>query len=220
MKHGDLDERLRRAVADKAPGVVLIVVGPEGIRARSAVGVADLATQARMAADVAIPWFSMTKLVTATTAMRLAERGHIELDRPIYPLVPALRLVKPDEWAKEITPRHLLQHGSGLANPMPINWIHPANVPAPDLTEFLSRLLRRHPRLRFRPGRESNYSNIGLLVLGSAIANVVGEPFDQVVRKELLDPIGMASTGFTFREGAPAATGYHPRWSPMRLLKS
>jgi hypothetical protein len=63
-----LDERVRAAVGGKVPGVALVVVGAEGVRARSAVGLADLVAQAPMRTDMAIPWFSMTKIATATAA--------------------------------------------------------------------------------------------------------------------------------------------------------
>jgi CubicO group peptidase (beta-lactamase class C family) len=35
------------------------------------------------------PWFSMTKLVTATVTAVLAERGLLDLDAPLRPAPPA-----------------------------------------------------------------------------------------------------------------------------------
>jgi len=136
----------------------------------------------------------MTKIVTATVAVRLAERGVLDLDAPIAGLVPALRRVRPSQWADRVTARHLLSHSAGLPNPIPVRWVHPADQPAPDPGAFLVGLLARNGRLRFEPGARSSYSNLG--------------------------PLGMAATGFTFTPQARprAAVGYHPRLSPMRLL--
>ena len=64
MSQASLDERLRTA-AGKVPGVSLLVVGPEGVRARAAVGFADLEARTPMATDLGVPWFSMTKIATA-----------------------------------------------------------------------------------------------------------------------------------------------------------
>jgi CubicO group peptidase (beta-lactamase class C family) len=214
----DLDARVRDAMGSKVPGVALIVVGPEGVRARSAMGPADLASGAPMRTDLAIPWFSMTKIATATLAMRLVERGVLELDGAVLPLVPSVQVLRPSEWAARITVRHLLQHASGLANPIPVVWIHPVDQPAPDADAFLSGLLRKHAKLRFEPGTRSSYSNVGTLVLGAAISAAVGRPYIDVAREEVLEPVGMSHTGFTFSPDVDAATGYHPRWSPMRLL--
>jgi CubicO group peptidase (beta-lactamase class C family) len=74
---------------------------------------------------------SMTKIVTATVVMRLADRGLLDLDRPVRPLVPELAAMKPRAWAEGITPRHLLSHSAGFANPVPVRWIHPATNPDP-----------------------------------------------------------------------------------------
>ena len=53
-----------------------------------------------------------------------------------------------------------------------------------------------------------------------AIASVAGRPFVEVVRDEILDPLGMRQTGFVYTSemDARAAVGYHPRRGPMRLL--
>ena len=206
------------AVGDGVPGVALVVVGSEGIRASAAVGVADLSRALPMTTDTAMPWFSMTKIATATAAVRLAHRRVLALDEPVLPMVPAMRLLRPADQASRITARHLLQHAGGLANPIPVSWVHPADAPGPDPDTFLQGLLAKHPKLRFEPGSRSSYSNLGTLILGAAMARASGSRFEDVARKEVLDSVGMTHTDFTFVEVVPAATGYHPARSPMRFL--
>ena len=55
---------------------------------------------------------------------------------------------------------------------------------------------------------------------GVAVANVTGDPFPDVARREVLDPLAMYDTGFstTPAMNARAATGYHARRSPTRWL--
>jgi CubicO group peptidase (beta-lactamase class C family) len=213
-----LEERLRSAVGDGVPGVALAIVGPEGVRATAAVGDADLSRATPMTADTAMPWFSMTKIATATAAIRLVGRGTLSLDEPVLPMVPAMRLLKPADRASRITARHLLQHAGGLANPIPVSWVHPADAPGPDPDAFLHGLLVKHPKLRFEPGSRSSYSNLGTLILGAAMARASGSRFEDVARKEVLEPLGMTHTDFTFVGVVPAATGYHPARGPMRFL--
>jgi len=217
MTHSNLDSRLLAAVGNKVPGVALLVVGPEGVLARSAVGVADLIAGTPMRTDFAMPWFSMTKIATGTTAMRLVERGTLALDVPIASLVLGMRSLRPADWAARITIRHLLQHAGGLANPIPVKWIHPADRPGPDPDAFLSGLLAKHAKLRFEPGTRSSYSNLGTLILGAAIARVIERSCEEVVRTEILEPLGMSSTGYKF-PAIESATGYHRKQSPMRLF--
>jgi CubicO group peptidase (beta-lactamase class C family) len=213
-------DRIRAAAGDRVPGIAVLVVGPDGVQAVGGAGLADLAENLPASPQMVCPWFSMTKLVTATTAMRLVERGVLDLDEPTVRHVPSMGRLRPTSRAGSITARHLLTHSAGLANPVPVRWIHPADSPGPDPEGWLDGLLARHPRLRFEPGTRSSYSNLGALMLGSAMANLTGKPFVDLVREEILEPLGMARTGFTYSAemGAQAATGYHPRRSPMRLL--
>ena len=132
----NLSERVR-AVAGTVPGVSLVVVGPEGIRAEANIGYADLSSGTPMSADLAAPWFSMTKIATATVALRLAEARILDLDEPVAPLVPQMSVLRPYNRVGLITPRHLLQHGAGLRNPVPVAWIYPVAEAAPDSDQFL-----------------------------------------------------------------------------------
>lgn len=163
-------------------------------------------------ADTVYLWFSMTKLVTATAVLQLADRGLLDLDRPVANLVPGF----PDsDRGNRVTSRHLLSHSAGLANPIPVGWVRPADGPAEDPDAFTARLLRKHARLRAVPGDRASYSNLGYLVLGEVIQAASGAPYVEYVRAEILEPLGMTSTDFAYRPDMTrrAATGYHPRFS-------
>jgi hypothetical protein len=62
--------------------------------------------------------------------------------------------------------RHLLSHSAGLANPIPVRWVHPVGRPGADPATFVGDLLTRHAKLGFDPGGKARYSNLGFLVLG------------------------------------------------------
>jgi CubicO group peptidase (beta-lactamase class C family) len=166
-----------------------------------------------MTAGELVPWFSVTKLFTATAVVRLAEQGAVALDAPVQSYLPSFRL--DDRSGTSVTLRHLLTHTAGLRNPIPLGWIHSLDEPAPSLDAFATQLLSRHSTLRFEPGHRFAYSNLGYLVLGRVIEAVTGEPFEEHVRKSVLAPLGMTNTGFHFA-GMPA-TGYQKRWSLMGM---
>jgi beta-lactamase family protein len=48
------------------PGIVVLVAGPEGVRAAGGAGLADIAARIPASPGMVCPWFSMTKIVTAT----------------------------------------------------------------------------------------------------------------------------------------------------------
>jgi CubicO group peptidase (beta-lactamase class C family) len=200
-----IEERLR---ANRVPGLAAAVVGPEGVRSTYGFGVTDLERREPVDEHTPFLWFSMTKIATATAAMRLNGLGLLDLDAPVSTYYPPFAMVRQ---RTAVTVRQLLSHSSGLANPVPIRWVRPADTPPPDPAAWIERLLSRHRRLRSEPGTRTRYSNLGYLVLGEVIARVAGEPYEEHLRNALLAPLGMAHTGFSYEvHGAPAATGYQP----------
>jgi CubicO group peptidase (beta-lactamase class C family) len=214
----ELASAVRSLIGTSVPGMAVLIVDEQGIRARTGVGVADLASGTKATTWMSCPWFSMTKLVTVTAALRLSEAGTLDLDEPAHRHVAALKLLSPAIDGARITARHLMSHSAGLANPMPLRWIHPAHLPGPELEEMTERLLREHGRLRFEPGSKASYTNLGTLVLGLAMQRASGIEFTELIRREVLRPLDMLCTGFTVSSESPRATAYHQRVDPMRFL--
>jgi CubicO group peptidase (beta-lactamase class C family) len=206
-----------RVRADRVPGLSIAVVASEGVRWVRGFGVADLVSAAPAGARTPYLWFSMTKIVTATAVTRLAGIGTLDLDAPVTEYFPAFAVVAQ---SRPVTIRHLLSHSSGLANPVPIRWVRPADAPPPDQTAFVKRLLARHRRLKHAPGERAHYSNLGYLVLGEVVATVAGSPFEEHVRAHVLAPLGMAHTGFTYADVGDErpATGYQRLPAPLTPL--
>jgi CubicO group peptidase (beta-lactamase class C family) len=216
---GDVEELevaiRERIEADAVPGVSVAVVREGGLVWSRGFGFADLGTSAPATPRTAYLWFSMTKIVTATAAMRLAEGGDLDLDAPVTDYFPAFSVVSQPV---QVTGRHLLGHSSGLVNPVPIRWVRPAGAPPPDQRAFLGRLLSRHRRLRFVPGERAAYSNLGYLVLGEVISAVAGMSYEEYVREGVLLSLGMPGTGFAYQNldaDDGAATGYQRLWRPL-----
>ena len=194
---------------ERPPGLSVAVVG-SGTVWSEGFGLADIEAADLADADTVYPWFSMTKLVTATAVMQLADRGQLDLESPVASLVPDF----PNrDVGGRVTIRHLLSHSAGLANPIPVGWVRPADAPAEDLDAFTARLLNKHSRLRGTPGQRASYSNLGYLVLGVVIQAASGVSYVDYVRAQVLEPLGMTTTDFIYRpDMAPrAATGYHLR---------
>jgi CubicO group peptidase (beta-lactamase class C family) len=124
-------------------------------------------------------------------------------------------MMRPAETVGAISAWHLLAHSSGLANPMPLRWVHPADPPGPDRARFVEHLLERHRPLRFAPGAEAAYTNLGYLVLGELVAAVSGQTFEDYVHAHVLEALAMADTGFTVSEPSSWATPYQRRFSAL-----
>jgi CubicO group peptidase (beta-lactamase class C family) len=215
-----LADRIRSATNGSPPGIAAAIVRPSRDETAVAVGYADLSREVAATPHMVCPWFSMTKIISATAAMRLVDEGALDLEEPLIRHVPQLGRLRPRAQGEQINAWHLLTHSAGLANPIPIRWIHPPDAPPIDQGSFLDGLLAKHDRLRFETGTKSSYSNLSTLALGVAISNLTGMAFPDLVRRELLDPLEMTATDFSYSSemAARGATGYHPRRSPMRYL--
>jgi len=214
-----VEARIRQLMAGRLPGLSIAVVGTEGIRWLAGLGLADLASRAPATPDTIYLWFSMTKIVTATVVLQLADQGRLALDDPVAHHYPPFASLRPSERAGRATLRHLLSHSAGLANPIPVRWVHPADRSGPDPASFIARLLAKHPKLRFEPGAKASYSNLGFLILGQVVEAVSGRRFQDHVHEAVLQPLGMGHTNFTYpADPAPVATGYQRRRSTMTPL--
>jgi CubicO group peptidase (beta-lactamase class C family) len=192
----------------RPPGVAVAVVAGDVTVATEALGSADLARGTPMSPAHACNWFSMTKIATATASMILSDRGALDLDAPVSE---HLGDVWPSGFAAARV-RHLLSHSSGLGNPLPIRWVHRADAPPPDERALLTRLLAKQRAPEFEPGTRAAYSNVGYLALGAVIAAAAARPYQEFVRTELLEPLGMSHTSFRWTDPVvaevPHAVGY------------
>jgi CubicO group peptidase (beta-lactamase class C family) len=201
-----------RARTEGVPGLSVAVVRGDLVVWERGFGFADLASSSPAGPSTSYLWFSMTKIVTATAVMRLAEGGCLDLDAPADEYFRGFKVVSQPV---PVTVRHLLNHSSGLANPLPIRWVRPADSSRFDQRAFVDRLLGKHRRLKSIPGERAGYSNLGYLALGEVVSEVSGMSYEEYVREEILTPLGMNRTGFTYLAGANAATGYQPIRGPL-----
>ena len=121
-----LEEKVR---TEGVPGLSVAVVKGDRVVWERGFGFADLATSTPATPASSYLWFSMTKIVTATAVMRLAESGDLDLDAPADEYFRGFEVVSQPT---PVSVRHLLGHSSGLANPLPIRWVRPADAPTSD----------------------------------------------------------------------------------------
>ncbi|MGY1682503.1 serine hydrolase domain-containing protein [Geodermatophilus sp. SYSU D01176] len=153
--------------------------------------------------DVQYRLGSISKTVTAVAVLRLRDEGRVHLDDPLDRHVPGTPL-------GDRTVGQLLAHVAGAAAESPGDWWERA--PGGTLEDL--RLGPEHVVLG--AARRFHYSNLGFGLLGELVARLRGRPWEDVVRTEVLQPLGMTRT--TSRPVAPAAEGHavHP-WADVVL---
>lgn len=133
---------------------------------------------------------SMSKSFTAATVAALAERDLIDLDAPLTTYLPDFTLA--DDRADLVTPRMLLAHTSGLDGA----GYQEFDIPPPtDGDDLLARLSTA--TLSRDPGAGYEYFNTNYALAAVLVERVTGQPFDDVLRTELLEPLHMDDTTST-----------------------
>ncbi len=148
---------------------------------------------------------SITKTFTAVLVMRLRNEGLLELGDPVEKHLP-------DTGIGDVSVGQLLAHTGGLAAETPgAWWERTPGTERPELGDVLGEEPFRHP-----VGRRYHYSNPGYTVLGVLVEKLRGAPWEDVLRREVLDPLGLTRTSGTAQ--APAAGGWavHP-WADVMM---
>ena len=123
---------------------------------------------------------SITKTLTATAVLRLAQSGELDLDVPVRTYLPDLRLAD-DDVAARITMRDLLSHGGGFAGDLfdDLGWGDDA------IARIVARLAEA-PQLT--PLRAVwSYNNAGFYAAGRVLEVVTGTTYEEAVRELVLD---------------------------------
>jgi CubicO group peptidase (beta-lactamase class C family) len=220
---------------DRVPGLVALVARRDQVHVE-ALGTLSVGGPP-VARDSIFRIASTTKPITAAATLALAAEGLIGLDEPVGRLLPELagrrvlrRMDGPLEdtvpAARAITIRDLLTFtfgfgtvGEMFASPTPwpvVAAAHelrlatngPPDPPVPPDPDTWIAALGSLPLLA-QPGERWMY-NTGAQVLGVLAARAAGQPFAEVLRTRIFEPLGMPDTGFWTADIHRLSTAYQP----------
>ncbi len=192
IAQGQSPERLAaiaQSFADRGlfSGTVLVARGDQVLLDRGW-GLASQEWQVPNAPGVKYLLASVSKQFTAAALLRLVDQGRLGLDDALSRHLNDL----PAAWSA-VTVRQLLAHTSGLPNHTQGDGLekirHQRMTPRELYASF------RDAPLDFAPGTGWNYSNSGYVMAGVLIEQLAGKSYAEFVRTELLQPLGMASSG-------------------------
>lgn len=124
---------------------------------------------------------SITKQFTATAVMLLQQDGKLNVDQAVANFIPGL------PWGHQVTLRQLLNHTSGIPDYLSIVDNNSLTMP-----KILAALRKTH--LKFAPGSIYQYSNSNYILLGAIVAKASGIPYDDFLRRRILQPFGLEAT--------------------------
>ncbi len=167
------------------PGASLGIIKNGKLVYNQTYGVKNALTQESVVANSIFQAASITKPVFAYTVLKLAERGIIDLDKPLYQYLP-FKALEGDERYKKMTARHVLSHQTGLPN-----WGR---------------------KLTFEPGTKYGYSGEGFEYLKRVVEKITKRNILDILDEEVLIPLDMTKNTYFVREAemyGKAVLGHH-----------
>ena len=177
-----LDSALRGLEAKGFSGVVR--VEQRGVTLlEKGYGLANRADKTPFSASTVVQIGSNTKDFTVVALLQLHERGTLNVHDSLAKFFPSAPADK-----RNITLWQLVTHVAGFPIGLGGDF-------EPVTREQLVKAAFERP-LNFPPGTREQYSNTGYSLLAAIIEQVSGRTYDEYVRENILDPLGLRNTGF------------------------
>jgi D-alanyl-D-alanine-carboxypeptidase/D-alanyl-D-alanine-endopeptidase len=210
------DSEIRKILADRVGAENLgaaFVVGVIDSKGRRVVSYGSLAKDDKrpLNGDTVFELGSITKVFTSLVLMDMVQKGEVAVTDPVAKYLPATVKV-PERNDKKITLQDLSTQSSGLPR-MPSNFKpkDPLDPYADYSVEQLYQFLSGYQLMR-DIGAQYEYSNLGVGLLGYALALRAGKDYESMVRSRICDPLGMKDTRVTLSPEMKArlAIGHGP----------
>lgn len=167
-------------------------------------GTRDIRTGARFDPDTVSGIGSCSKSMTAAAALRLAEKGFLDIDAPIASYIPGFALY--DRAASEqVTLRDMLCHRTGVGG-------HDGTWPDNGISraEYVRRLRYLENNAPFRT--VAQYSNVMYNAVGGIMEMAAGKRWEDILREEIFQPLHMDRTFCLMGEAEAAPDCAVPHW--------
>lgn len=201
LDFGDLEtfilEKMRES---KTPGLSIAMVEDDEIKYAKGFGFRNISDGLQATPRTLYGIASATKSFTALAVMQLVEQGKLSLDDPVERYVPAF----PRIFGESPTIHHFLSHSSGLPNLGSVdafifgslgfddNWL-PITTP-----EEVANFVKDAGEWAVaKPGKQFLYSNECYILLGHIVSKLSGIPYEEYVRKNILDPLKMTRSFYS-----------------------
>jgi CubicO group peptidase (beta-lactamase class C family) len=195
--------------AMRAPGVSVAVVDRGEIVWAAAWGVRDLETCAPVTPETRFQAASISKPVAAATALALAARGDVDLDKPIAGTRDGWRIPRADDVAGFPTLRQLLSHTGGVDGHGFQGYAPDGPIPTPQQVLTGEPPANSGPvAIGATPGSRFRYSGGGYTLAQVALAETTGTEFASLVQRHVLDPLGMIASGYVVPAPEMRASGH------------
>jgi CubicO group peptidase (beta-lactamase class C family) len=163
----------------QVPGLSIALIKDGGLFWSKGYGYKNNLNKQRITDQTIFEAASLSKPVVAYAALKLVQKGLLDLDSPLSAYLPEPYL-EDDARIEQITARHVLCHTSGFPN---WRW-----------WEDDQKLT-----IKFTPGEKFQYSGEGYLYLQTVVERLTGTPLDILIENEVLKPFAMSNSSFVWK---------------------
>lgn len=198
------------------PGISFGLIKNNKILYSGAHGVKSKDTKEPLKTNSVFHMASVSKPFVATAIIQLVEQGKIDLNGKLINYLPYYTMN--DENYRDITIKQMLAHTSGIPNTSDYEWDNPQYDDG--AAERYARS-QKTVKLDFVPGKKYSYSNPAFDILCDVIAKTSGLTFEDYMKKNIFDPIGMKHSTF-FKPDVPKnlATQPHVLGDSLQIVVS
>lgn len=209
---GNLEERMK---IDRVPGVSVAVIKNYEIDWAQGFGNKRAGSEDPVTPQTLFPASSISKAVTATLAVDLAQQGLLRLDESINRQLTSWQI--PDNEfteSSEVTLLNLLDH-TGCVNRPPGGFSYEGGYPTTlEILNGTPPATNPSVQIECIPGSEIRYSNFGYIIVQQVIEDVSNLSFRKLAQERVFGPVGMTSS--TFEQPLPEQIedrAAFPHWS-------
>lgn len=186
------------------PGFAVGILKDDQVFYANGLGVQSLETQEPLTTQSLFHMASVSKPFVATAIMQLVEKGKVKLEDKLTDHLPYFKMK--DKRYKKITIGQMLNHTSGIPDVEDYEWDKPQFDDG--AAERFARSFTDSP-LDFKPGKSFSYSNAAFDILAAVIAGASGMTFEEYMKLNIFQPLGMKNSTF-YKPEVPEAIATAP----------
>ena len=197
---------------DGIPGASLAVVHDQELVFAKGYGYAHVEREEPATASTMYSICSISKLFTSIGIMQLRDQGQLRVDDPVAKHLDWFEIEDTYPEAGPVTIEGLLTHTSGLPREAGFPYWTGPDYPFPTHEQIVERISDQSMLYPVRTYYQ--YSNLALTLAGEIVSELSGHSYDEYIRGQVLDPLGMTSTYTDLDDrfkGNRLASGYSAR---------
>ncbi len=177
---------------EQIPGMSVAVVHDQEIIFKDAFGYAHPKSKTPATPKTMYSICSISKLFTAIAVMQLRDRGLLRLDDPVQKHLPWFSIQQSHPKSPPITIEGLITHSSGLPREAAFPYWSAPGFIFPTHEQLVQRLSSQ--KTLYPACKTFQYSNLGMAIAGSVIAQAAGMPYERYVQENIFTPLNLHDT--------------------------